>query len=110
MVDEYLVNAAPAVRPAHPGRILKGILEGSGISLARFARHLGVSRPTVYALIKETRPLTVDMAARLSRAFGNSTRFWLNLQANHDAWRADRAAADLDIERIDDSIDTGAVA
>jgi plasmid maintenance system antidote protein VapI len=34
--------------------------------------------------------VTVDMAARLSRAFGNSTRFWLNLQANHDAWDAER--------------------
>jgi addiction module HigA family antidote len=44
--------------------------------------------------------LTVDMAARLSRAFGNSTRFWLNLQANHDAWGAERAAADMDIEPI----------
>lgn len=46
--------------------------------------------------------MTVDMAARLSRAFGNSTRFWLNLQANHDAWDAERAAAALDIERIPD--------
>jgi addiction module HigA family antidote len=100
MADEYFVTGGPAVRPAHPGRILKGILEGSGIPLAHFAKHLGVSRPTVYALINETRPLTVDMAARLSRAFGNSTRFWLNLQAIHDAWRAERAAADMDIEPI----------
>jgi addiction module HigA family antidote len=92
--------AVRAVRPSHPGRILRGILADTGIPLARFARHLGVSRPTVYAIVKETRPVTVDMAARLSRAFGNSTRFWLNLQANHDAWNAERAAAALDIERI----------
>jgi addiction module HigA family antidote len=90
------------VRPSHPGRILRGILSEGGIPLARFARHLGVSRPTVYAIIKEARPVTVDMAARLSRAFGNSTRFWLNLQANHDAWNAERAAAALDIERLPD--------
>ncbi|MFZ1102955.1 MAG: HigA family addiction module antitoxin [Hyphomicrobiaceae bacterium] len=100
MATEYLVNGTPAVRPSHPGRILKGILEEAGIPLARFARHLGVSRPTVYAIINETRPVTVDMAARLSRAFGNSTRFWLSLQANHDAWNADKAAAALAIEPL----------
>jgi addiction module HigA family antidote len=100
MGDEYLVTAAPAVRPSHPGRILRDILIETGIPLARFARHLGVSRPTIYAIMKEARPVTVDMAARLSRAFGNSTRFWLNLQANHDAWNAERAAAALDIERL----------
>jgi addiction module HigA family antidote len=106
MADEYLVTGTPAVRPSHPGRILKGILEGSGIPLARFAKHVGVSRPTVYALINETRPVTVDMAARLSRAFGNSARFWLTLQANHDAWAAERSAAEMDIGRLED----GAVA
>jgi addiction module HigA family antidote len=100
MADEYLVTGTPAVRPSHPGRILKGILEGSGIPLARFAKHVGVSRPTVYALINETRPVTVDMAARLSRAFGNSAR------ANHDAWAAERSAAEMDIGRLED----GAVA
>jgi antitoxin HigA-1 len=100
MGDEYLVTGTPAVRPSHPGRVLRGILADTGIPLARFARHLGVSRPTVYAIIKETRPVTVDMAARLSRAFGNSTRFWLNLQANHDAWNAEQVAAELDIEEL----------
>jgi antitoxin HigA-1 len=102
MGDEYPVSRTPALRPAHPGRILRRILAEAGIPLARFARHLGVSRPTVYAIGKEARPVTVDMAARLSRAFGNSTRFWLNLQANHDAWDAERAAAALDIERLPD--------
>jgi plasmid maintenance system antidote protein VapI len=37
------------------------------------------------------------MAARLSLAFGNSARFWLNLQTNHDAWGAERAAEKLNI-------------
>ena len=100
MGSEYFVTSTPALQPSHPGSILRGILDETGMPLAQFARHLGVSRPTVYALLNEERPVTVDMAARLSRAFGNSTRFWLNLQANHDAWSAERAAKALSIEPI----------
>jgi addiction module HigA family antidote len=100
MANEYSMSAGPAVRPAHPGKILRGILRDGGIPKAHLARHLGVSRPTLYDILNEKRPVTVDMAARLSRAFGNSTRFWLNLQANHDAWDADRAAAKLRIGRF----------
>jgi addiction module HigA family antidote len=100
MGDEYLVTTGPAVRPSHPGKILRGILEETKFPLARFARHLGVSRPTVYAILNEERPVTVDMAARLSVAFGNSARFWLNLQANYDAWTAEREAEKLNIGRL----------
>jgi addiction module HigA family antidote len=50
--------------------------------------------------MEEKRSVSVDMAARLSLAFGNSARFWLNLQANHDAWGAERAAEKLDIGRF----------
>jgi addiction module HigA family antidote len=88
------------VRPSHPGRILRGILEDAKIPLTHFARHLDVSRQTVYAILNEDRPVTPDMAARLSAAFGNSARFWLNLQANHDAWDAERVARKLTIEPL----------
>lgn len=100
MADEYLVTGAPARRPAHPGRILKGILRDSGIEVARLARHLQVSRQSLYDLMEERRSVSVDMAARLSLAFGNSARFWLNLQANHDAWGAERAAEKMNIGRF----------
>lgn len=97
MADEYLVTAAPARRPAHPGRILKSIMREGDIAVARLARHLRISRQTLYDLMEEKRSVSVDMAARLSLAFGNSARFWLNLQANHDAWGAERAAEKLNI-------------
>ena len=103
MAGEYRVSSRPAVRPAHPGRILRGILRESGIALAALARHLQVSRQTLYAIVNEQRPVSVDMAARLSLAFGNSAQFWLNLQANHDAWDADRAAQKMKIGRFEDA-------
>jgi addiction module HigA family antidote len=77
-------------------------LRESGIALAALARHLQVSRQTLYAIVNEERPVSVDMAARLSLAFGNSAQFWLNLQANHDAWDADRAAEKMKIGRFED--------
>ena len=97
MADEHLVTADPARRPAHPGRILKGIMREGDIAVAQLARHLRISRQTLYDLMEEKRSVSVDMAARLSLAFGNSARFWLNLQANHDAWGAERAAEKLNI-------------
>jgi addiction module HigA family antidote len=101
MADEYHVTGRPAVCPAHPGRVLRGILRESGIALAALARHLQVSRQTLYAIVNEERPLSVDMAARLSLAFGNSAQFWLNLQANHDSWEADQAAEKMKIGRFE---------
>jgi addiction module HigA family antidote len=100
MADEYPVTAAPARRPAHPGKVLKGIMREGAIPVARLARHLRISRQTLYDLMEERRAVSVDMAARLSLAFGNSARFWLNLQANHDAWSAERAAEKLRIGRF----------
>lgn len=101
MANEYVVTGRPAVRPAHPGRILRGILREGGIGLAPLARHLRVSRQSLYAIVNEERPVSVDMAARFSLAFGNSARFWLNLQANHDAWAADQAARKMKIGRFE---------
>jgi antitoxin HigA-1 len=39
--------------------------------------------------------LTSDIAARLSLALGNTARFWLNLQANYDAWHVERDSRTL---------------
>jgi plasmid maintenance system antidote protein VapI len=39
------------------------------------------------------------MALRLSRLFGNSAEFWLNLQRNVDLWEAENAIKE-DVKRI----------
>jgi len=50
----------------------------------RLSKELHVSTSTVLDLIHGKRRLTTDMALRLSRFFGTSERFWINLQANID--------------------------
>ena len=86
------VTKGPAFKPAHPGEILREeILPALGMPRAAFARHLKISRNTLYKLLNEQQPVTLDLALRLGKALGNGPRFWLALQMQHDAWLAERA-------------------
>ena len=78
-------------RPSHPGAILGDFLPDSGLTQTDLARLIGVSRRTINEIINERRPVTVDMAHRLSRVFGTSPELWLNLQRDVDIWDAMQA-------------------
>ena len=54
------------------------------ITPERLARELNVSSSTVLDLIHDKSLLTTPMALRLSRLFGTSERFWINLQTDID--------------------------
>lgn len=89
--DEFIVDDGPAFAPSHPGEILReDVLPDLEMPKSKLADHLGISRQTLYAILREDRSITADVAARLARAFGNSALFWLNLQTQHDAWHAAR--------------------
>ncbi|MBA3713392.1 MAG: HigA family addiction module antidote protein [Pyrinomonadaceae bacterium] len=76
-------------RPTHPGEILReDVLPAAGLSQGEFAAVLGVSRRTVNEILQEKRPVTVDMAHRLSRALGTSPEVWLGLQQKVEVWDA----------------------
>jgi addiction module HigA family antidote len=68
----------------HPGQFVAEILEEIGLSQAAFARRIGVSRMCVSHIIRGERAVTAEMASRLGRAFGQSPRYWINLQAAYD--------------------------
>ncbi len=93
MATDTQVIKGPAFKPAHPGEILReDVLPELDMPKARFAQHLGISRNTLYKLLNEEQPVTLDMALRLGRALGNGARFWLALQMQHDLWTAEREA------------------
>lgn len=50
------------------------------LSAYRLAKDINVSTSTVLDIVHNRRALSVEMALRFSRYFGNSWRFWLNLQ------------------------------
>jgi antitoxin HigA-1 len=88
-------NIRRAIRPSHPGAILRGMLEELGseenrssLSQTNLARRLGVSRRIVNELVNERRSITADMAIRLSRVFGTTPDIWMNLQKAVDLWDA----------------------
>lgn len=76
------------VRPVHPGEVISDILEDLEMTQTRFAEVLGVSRRTVNEIVQGRRPITVDMAIRIGKAFGNGPQLWLNLQRKVDVWDA----------------------
>lgn len=77
--------AALVLSPVHPGEILKHeFLMPHGMSAGQLARKLHVPRTRIERLVAETAPVTVDTALRLSRFFGTSAEFWLNLQIRYE--------------------------
>jgi addiction module HigA family antidote len=76
-------------RPTHPGELLREeVLPAAGLNQVQLAKALGVSRKTVSEVVLEQRPVTVDMAVRLGRFFGNGPDLWLNMQQAVDLWDA----------------------
>ena len=79
----------PFAYSIHPGDILKTeFMEPLGLSSYRLAKELHVSAPRVNDLTRGRRSITADTAMRLSRYFGTTAQFWLNLQNKHDLWVA----------------------
>lgn len=60
------------------------------LTTASLAKSLGVSRQTINELLRERRSITPAMALRLSRLFGNSPEFWLNVQHARDLWESEK--------------------
>jgi addiction module HigA family antidote len=71
--------------PVHPGEILKDdLMEPLGLTVSGLARELKVSVNRMSEIVNGRRALNADAALRLSRYFGNSPEFWINLQAAYD--------------------------
>lgn len=69
---------------SHPGRLLKRELEARNLSANRLALALGVPSGRVTDILNGRRSITAESAVRLGRYFGNSPRFWLELQSQYD--------------------------
>jgi antitoxin HigA-1 len=71
--------------PVHPGEILlTEFLEPLGVSQYQLAKAVDVPARRINEIVHGQRRISADTALRLSRYFGTSERFWLNLQVRYD--------------------------
>ncbi len=71
--------------PIHPGEILmEEFLKPMEISQYRLAKDISVPARRINEIVQSKRSITPDTALRLSKYFGLSERFWVNLQARYD--------------------------
>jgi len=59
-------------------------LEPLGITAYKLSKEIKVQQTAVSQIINGSRRITVDMDLQLSKYFGNSAQFWLNLQNHYD--------------------------
>ena len=91
----------PMQNPPHPGEIVKfDCLEPLGLTITRAAQGLGVTRQALSGLVNLKSGVSVDMAHRLSQAFGSSPETWLRLQMAYDLWQSRDRAKDLKVEKF----------
>jgi addiction module HigA family antidote len=68
-----------------PGTILREeFMEPLGITAYKLSKEIKIQQTAISQIISGSRRISVDMALRLSRYFGNSAQFWLNLQNYYD--------------------------
>ena len=84
--------------PIHPGEVLlEDFLKAMGISQYRLANGISVPPRRINEIVHGKRAISADTALRLSRYFGMSDRFWINLQSRY----AIEMEKDLLADRLD---------
>ena len=77
--------ATTKLAPVHPGEILREeFLIPLALSQYRLAKETSVPPRRINEIVRGQRAISADTALRLARYFGNSERFWLNLQSRYD--------------------------
>ena len=72
------------MRPIHPGRILKREMMARDLSANKLSLALRVPSGRITQILNAKRGISAETALRLSRYFGNSARFWMNLQTRYE--------------------------
>ena len=86
----------------HPGYYIHELVEDSGLTQEEFAKRLDTTPKNLSILIRGEQSLSTDMALKLSRMFGTSINYWLNLQVNYDELIAEMKS--LPINELDDEM------
>ena len=69
----------------HPGETIRDLIVERDIAQKELARRIGISEAFLSDVINGKKDISKGLAKGLEYAFGVSSSFWLNLQANYDA-------------------------
>ncbi|MEA3454938.1 MAG: HigA family addiction module antitoxin [Campylobacterota bacterium] len=88
------------IEPVHAGEILfEEFMQPFGLSQNKLALSLKVTPRRINEIVNKKRAITADTALRLSKFFGNSAEFWMNLQNRYELDMArDKLFDKIDIE------------
>ena len=92
-VDFSDLDSGERLALVHPGEVLRAdFLDELGLTAHALALALRVPANRITTILAGDRAVTADTALRLSRHFGTSAGFWLNLQKAYELEVAERAA------------------
>lgn len=85
MSNSSTITETDLIDPIHPGEVLmEDFIEGFGVTQNKVAVSIGVPPRRINEIVHGKRGITADTAVRLSRYFGTSAEFWMNLQSNYE--------------------------
>lgn len=71
--------------PLHPGEVLREeFMEPLGITAYALAKECHIERPRLERIVREVQGISADTALRLSKYFGTTPEFWMNLQSKYE--------------------------
>ena len=76
-----------------PGATIRGVLSDRNVSVETFATEIGMPRSTAEELLSGQRPISIEMARRLTSYLGASVEFWITRDGQYrdDLARLDAA-------------------
>ena len=66
--------------PVHPGALLADIIPPTGKTKVEIAGLRGISRQQLYDIVRERKPVSPQIAARLGKLFGDGASLWLRIK------------------------------
>ncbi len=87
--------------PVHPGAIVREeCLKPLNLSITEAANRLGVGRQALSKLVNEKASVSIEMAYRLSKAFGSTPETWLGMQLAYDLAQSRDLERKIKVKRI----------
>ena len=87
--------------PAHPGVIVReDCMKPLNLSVTECAKILSVTRQTLSNLVNAKTSVSIEMAYRLSKAFGSTPRTWLGMQLTFDLAQSLELEQKIKVKRV----------